>query len=70
MLVVAYEPGVHVEVGEKLAGNARIFGGNEMRFPEYAEGASRDVLQVTDRSGDKIEGAHAGIVSSGKAGEL
>ena len=38
-----------IEMGQQLAGVAGVFGGNQGGFPQNAQRAQRDVLEIADR---------------------
>src|SRR5574341_2573735 len=56
-----------VEVGEKLACDARVLRGDKSHFAQRSQGTGGDVLEVADGCGDEVQRAHAEIVSSGSA---
>lgn len=52
---VAEEGFADLEVLEELAGAPGILGGDDIAFTQDAEGAKRDVLEVSDGGGDEVE---------------
>jgi hypothetical protein len=45
---------VYIEMRQKLARAARIFGGYQVDFFEDAHGAERNILEITDRCADNV----------------
>ncbi len=64
VLIVAEDGSVNVVMGEELACDPRIFGGNQVHLAQSPQGTGRHILEIADGGGDEVKRAHAIIVSS------